>query len=429
MRTNLGKQEYFKHFRKERKQVVILLGAGAAIPWGGIKSCKIKKIITQDKTFKVKDGRTMGQFIFDTLDKFYGDGDGSFETAMAAIEEVLNYTFAITESITVGHTSFIPSIMDLKKDIDNILSNILENKDDYYDDCCNNETEKEAIKKRKCCYEIFRHYINLIIEEINKYNKKVDEYDELNKNLIQFTKYFLDRNYTVKFYTLNYDSLIPQILSKRFKIYEGMYKIKTNSGYSRFIYNLNSFRRARLSHFNLHGSIFLCNDENNRYETVYSSNKELLSEDGARGIDHGNPGEPLFFSPIVFGHNKTQRSFNKPFNLGFNAFINDYNDCRALITVGYSFSDPHINSILSGFTSWNKAKFLDVTYENKDKPKLFQNEYTRLTTSVTSFYKKEDKDKTDTWLCDINERKRIYKKGFEDFLKDKSNWAWLIYEH
>jgi hypothetical protein len=433
MRKYLAKWEYFKHFREERKQVVILLGAGAAITWNGIRSDKIKEKITLDETFKVKDGRTMGQFIFATLDKFYKGKDGykckNFETAIAAVEEVLNYILAKTnECKTVENTSFIPSIMKLKMNIYNLLLGEEEEYDEHY------KIDYYKTKVRECCYEVLYHYINLIIKEIDKYNNKilVDDVErkELNKNLIQFTKYFLDRNYSIKFYTLNYDSLIPQILSTEFKVYEGMYK--TNDGYSRFRYDVNCFRRARLSHFNLHGSIFLHNTldmrkKNKRYEIVYSLEKQLLSEDNAIGMNGGNPNESLLFSPIISGYNKTQRSFNKPFNLGFNAFINDCNDCRALITVGYSFSDPHINSILSSFTNWNKVRFLNITPCEKFRK---TDECTKLDYYVTPIKKnEEDGDENETWYYYQKDRKQVYKEGFDVFLKDKSNWAWLLKKH
>jgi hypothetical protein len=395
-------RKYLKHIRRKNRQIVILLGAGAAYSWGGVTSKDIKNIFIDSKRFKTEDGTTIGEFVFDILDKFYDEEKhkANFETFLAVIEEYLNYVMAsTTQGKTPYNTSFLPVILELKKFLD----------------------KKNVIKQRRCCYDLFIHYINLIINKIDEYNSKVlsNGFEEINGNLIKFTKYFLVRNYSVKFYTTNYDSLIPQILSKKCKIYEGHYGSLYN--YKRFIYDLSRFRQAHLSHFNLHGSIFLHDVMINGYESVYFTKKQLLSISYGRSVNSGNPGEPLFFSPIISGQNKTQRSFNKPFNLGFNAFINDCNNCHALITVGYSFSDPHINSILSTFISWDKVKFLNITkmdrifsptMEDANLDSLFPTPLVR-------------KEEDDTWFYDTTERRRIYKKSFEGFLKCKLNWEWL----
>jgi len=114
---------------------------------------------------------------------------------------------------------------------------------------------------------------------------------------------------------------------------------------------------------------------------------------------------------------------NKPFNFGFSAFTNDLNNCEGLITVGYSFSDPHINCVLSSFTSWNKAKFIHITKFDGDFGNQSNREYVQLDYSVTPFYKKEENN---IWLHDNSNRKHIYKQGFSDFLENSSNWKILL---
>jgi hypothetical protein len=395
-------RKYLKHLRRRNRQIVILLGAGAACAWGGVKSQKIKDIFINDTKFKTNDGTTIGKFVFDILERFYGYDCANFETFLAVIEEFMDYVMASTNELpTSDNTSFIPAILELNKELQDLLEG------------------KDEVERREYTYELFRHYINLIIREIEEYNENVlnDNYKEINANLVEFVKYFLKRKYSIKFYTTNYDRLIPQVL-KPLEIYEGL--CNSSDSDKKFRYDLAYFRRARLSHFNLHGSIFLHKSES-KSETIYSSESHLLSEYGASLEEAGNPARKLFFSPIISGQNKTQRSFNKPFNLGFNAFINDCNNCRALITVGYSFSDPHINSILSTFTSWDKAKFLDITKMDRDyDPGMLDANLDALFATPMS---KEKEDAT--WFYDKKCRKRIYKKSFEEFLKDKSNWKWL----
>jgi hypothetical protein len=368
---------------KKKKQVVVLLGAGAAMPWGGISSKQIRELFTKDATYNTSDGKTIGQYLFDILDGFYGAENVNFETFIAVLEEIWSYIY---------NASCTTVIFDLKKEIDLIF----EGRGD----------------KRIFSFELLRHYINLIMVEIEKYNNKIltNGYHKLNSSLLAFTKYFLVRGYSVKFYTTNYDSIIPQILSPHMKLYEGLF----SSG--RFNFNLTLFRNARISHFNLHGSIFLHRVFLKEYETLQGKSNQTVPDIGLK--EEGN----LLSLPIITGYNKTQRMINKPFNLGFSALTNDLNDCRGLLTVGCSFSDPHINSILSSFTSWNKVRYINVTETTRTFDSSMNREDFRLHDSVTPiFVKSED----DTWLCDTTERKYIYKKGFEEFLKEKLNWKYL----
>ena len=48
-------------------RIVILTGAGSAIPWDGPKSKFLTDKIILDNTFKAKDGRTLGKWIHDRI--------------------------------------------------------------------------------------------------------------------------------------------------------------------------------------------------------------------------------------------------------------------------------------------------------------------------------------------------------------------------
>lgn len=399
-------RNYKRMLRRNNKQIVVLLGAGAAMPWGGISSKQLKNLFIDDTNYQTADGTTIGKYLFDILDDFYGCNCSNFETFIATLEAILNHVLNATNigGINEGNTSFTPALFKLKDEIENLLA------------------EKTIDERRVYCGDLFRHFVNLVIDKIDGYNSNVLEnsFGAINSRLIAFTKYFLSKNYSVKFYTTNYDNLVPQVLGEQFEVYEGFYK--SSSIEKKFNFDLNAFRTARLSHFNIHGSIFLIHKfRESQYETLYSSSSQHLTQ--ALAINAGNPSERLLFSPIITGYNKTQRMVNKPFNLGFNAFTNDLNDCEGLLTVGYSFSDPHINCILSSFTSWNKAKFIHITrcdgifYDQSNR------EYVQLDYSVTPMYKKEEND---MWLHDVSDRKHVYKQGIDNFLNESSNWKLLL---
>lgn len=172
----------------------------------------------------------------------------------------------------------------------------------------------------------------------------------------------------------------------------------------------------------MHGSIFLYNEfdlSKMKYLTKY--NPEAPEYKMALHSGSGNPNEPLLFSPIITGYTKTQRSFSTPFDLGFNAFTNDYNDCKAIITMGYSFSDPHINSILSNFTCWGKSKLINVTFTEEEFQKtpegmIFDYEV----------YKLYKEDENENWFHSQKKKIYVYKKGVKKFLLDKENWKYIL---
>lgn len=97
----------------------------------------------------------------------------------------------------------------------------------------------------------------------------------------------------ISFYTTNNDRLIPQIILPHIKVYEGLYSHPLNQ---RLNYNLTRFKESRLTHFNIHGSIFLHNINLGKYETVYGFGKQLLGTP-ALSVNTGNPSEMLLFTP------------------------------------------------------------------------------------------------------------------------------------
>lgn len=389
---------------RNNKQIVILLGAGFVTPWSDLNSFSIRELFVKDETFTI-NGHTLGKLIFDKLDSYYDYPGVNFETFIAVIESVMNHVISSTNiGKSVKNTSFIPLIFEIK----DIFSKLL---------CDKNKDEQ-----RIYIFDIYKHYINLILTGIEEYNNHIlDERNSIiNRQLIEFVSYLLSKRYSVKIYTTNYDNLIPQVLSLNFKVYEALKKKKNKK--KEFIYDLQRFRRVHLSHFNLHGSIFL--DREFDYESMKNCivyNPEVPKYDKALLSDGGNPNEFLLFSPIITGYTKTQRGFSTPFNLGFNAFANDCNDCRSIITMGYSFSDPHINSIISNFTSWGKSRIVNVIFTDKEFQKT--SEGIAFDYEVYNLYKETENE---MWFHSQKNKVHTYKKGIRDFLLDKDNWKYIL---
>ncbi|MDD3915014.1 MAG: hypothetical protein PHF76_10255 [Bacteroidales bacterium] len=198
-------RNYQRMLRRKNKQIVVLLGAGAAMPWEGISSSQLKDLFIADTNYRMADGTTIDKYLFDILDGFYGHDCSNFETFLAALETILNYILNATNTggINEGNTSFTPAILKLKNKIEDLLIG------------------KTIDEKRVYCGDLFRHFVNLVVNKIDEYNNSVldDKFETINNRLIAFAKYFLNRNYSVKFYTTNYDNIIPQIFEEQFKVY------------------------------------------------------------------------------------------------------------------------------------------------------------------------------------------------------------------
>lgn len=386
---------------KKRKKIVLLLGAGFPIAWGAPSSKDILDRIIEDKKYMYDDDTTWGKFIFNTLKSFYEDECGvtvNFETVIAASESIMNYVIASTnENKNPYNTSFAPAIYVL---IDSIKQKL---------DKISDETDK-----RQLFYSIYKHFVDIVIQFIKEYDEKVctAKYKQLNESLNKFVEFLLNKKYSVKIYTTNYDTNIPQILSKR-KIYMGEHLFFDGSA----VYKANYLRNkdSHLSYFHLHGCIYWTfKFIENKYRVVKSMEIGEVQSLFAQG---GNPSESLIFSPIIVGYSKTQRSLMNPFNIGFANFANDCNDCNKLLTIGYSFSDPHINSIIQTNVDFNKVRLAHIGFVERFEG---SSEYTKIDYFIRNLYKKNEDE---SWFNSINNNFVAYKKGFSNFIENRDNWA------
>lgn len=105
------------------------------------------------------------------------------------------------------------------------------------------------------------------------------------------------------------------------------------------------------------------------------------------------------------------------FNRGVVSFANDLRECTALLIVGYSFSDPHINMLIKEFTEFGKTKVIVIDYL-KDKSAYDSNLFERIIRIIPlkSKYKKDGP--CDEWLTCNNSYVNMYKGGSEKLFSD-----------
>lgn len=308
------------------KKIVYLLGAGAMLDFDGPKT----GTLSNECASIVKDCGFSG--IIESLDKTYGEGCYNFETIIACIEYLMDWAIAKqTIGATVQNTNVIRAIFETQ------IKNI--------------QTETIA--------SLYKELINHLINKIMKYDFIKDE----DPNQLLLNRYFsnVKKEHKVKIYSLNYDRLIPQLFDK---IYDGT--INSDQLYKTFSYDIRKFTKHKFTYFNLHGSIYLKQVPNRLYDVCQSILPEYI--DNCLSQDGGSPNDLKIFSPIIAGYSKSQRILSEPFHLGYSSFCADCSDCEKLVIVGYSFSDPHINTILKKYVFERQAEIDIVDSGNDDEP-------------------------------------------------------------
>ncbi len=317
-------------------KIVYLLGAGAMIDFNGPKTAEL----TEDcRNLLYGLNNTHFSEIIDQLDLLYGDENYNFETIIASIEQLLNY------SIATDHVYY--------KSIENTSVNRVIFRSEF------------PTLTSSSLWSCYRSLVNMIIDRVNKYDRPAPldsiDFNKSNNPQAILRGYFskMMTNNSLKIYSLNYDHLIPKLLSDKC-IYDGT--IAMNQADSKFEYDVLKFLNHSLTYFNLHGSIYLKQQPNHLYSVIQSQVPNRL--DYAIPQKGGSPNELIIFSPIITGYSKSQRMMGDAFNFGFSSFFDDINTCSELIIVGYSFSDPHINSVIRTAFNLDTKKLTIVDYRD-----------------------------------------------------------------
>lgn len=193
---------------------------------------------------------------------------------------------------------------------------------------------------------IYTYFIQGIIDELKKFNS-----DSSNVGMNQFISCFIkphlpNNKYIKRFYSLNYDTW----LNKHLGIYDGFDLL------GNFEENKVMIQDDFDCHYNLHGSILWQNDldRNNMKKLPKPVNYLGYRQSSNYGINR----EPLIPTPIITGYNKLERMKYDPYLQYYYALQKDILNSDLLLIIGYSFTDTHVNNILS----LNKGKCVVVGY-------------------------------------------------------------------
>ncbi|MEZ5004769.1 MAG: SIR2 family protein [Chitinophagales bacterium] len=423
-----------------KDKVTILTGAGFTVPpdFGGPST----KLLT-DKLRKLKithfdiNGKTPGEYFYRKLCYHYTrkiktDCDLSivnFETIIHFLEALYSHLTSYNKPDIKGKDASIlkkiakskgvkPSFLILKDAIKKDLSAL------------KSTTKIEFLNQ--IVKNIYSHFIDAIIDELRKFNS-----DSKNIGMRKFENMFLDKHlpeskFTRRFYTLNYDTWLNKYLG----IYDGFDSSgKFEDEKVMKQYNMDC-------HYNLHGSILWQNDLNKNKMKKLKNPVDYLGY--AQSSTFGLNREPLIATPIITGYHKLERMKFNPYLQFYYSLQNDIINSAQLILIGYSFSDTHINNILSLFKgeciivsyikNWIDAEEAERKVTPKGNPIDYENVlFDRWDDDVTSILQSiepidggfdniKEKDIQNGWIISRNGNTKVWWKGIgNDFYNEWTN--------
>lgn len=415
------------------KKAVIILGAGAPIAWGGPTTAKITKLLLDSSEFQTIHKENLALYIRDQLVAFYGcdESEINFEHIVNALESLSDYLY---ESIKGAPPQFVgskPIWFELSKtyaEIENykfIPYDQSPDKGVLYNNAKSGDSGFPAIEKVNCSrfyiLEVIKHYLSIIRTQIHSYDVSCTDakYNSVNEQLWNFYTRLKKEGYAVRFYTTNYDELFPKIFKEQHgvQLYSGFDQIKNYT--VEYFPNIKEIMLNRTveCYYNLHGSVYWQTGTNQVYEPsfVYSEGNGQTHERYFRS-EGTNPAERTTIFNIVTGFSKLQKVSVEPLKSFFNSLAYDCIDADMLVSIGYSYSDNHINNILKHSISENNAKILHITFSENI---LGTPEYINMQQYVVRRRSHTDFIKNGNWHVTADKMALIYSGGFQNFLENK----------
>jgi hypothetical protein len=405
------------------KKTIILSGAGAVVPWGAPSTKEITEEIISDNLFISDTGQTIGEWIYHKLLGFYHQDKDlvTFETILNAIEYLNTFFLSKEKAGGTSNKNLMPAFLNIKDDIWEIL---------WFDKIYKKEsglwTAGDERTSPLFWYDnasffltVFRHFINKIASKIEAYSKKSGDNPVLN-NL--FNEFLQSQGGIIRFYTTNYDRIIPAIF--KLKLFEGFTQNKDG-----WKFNLAKVLNDKNinTYYNLHGSVHYKLDFP---DNVMFDPNEYFSDFGSGASNKNDQdGKEIINSNIITGFNKSSRILTNPYSQFYHRFYEDCLTADKIFIIGYSFGDIHLNTAIKTASfakkdlkivcidymvyndkSINKETLSDWIYANQNKNFLDPNYKHRLGQILNPF---------DALDPNNSDRIKIYRKGFQQFLEHK----------
>lgn len=426
-----------------KSRIAILTGAGltvstdfAGVSTAGLTS-KLRNLVVPDLDIA---GMRPGEYFYRKLCLHYtgkrkNDCDlatVNFETIIHLLEEMYAYLSSYIKGdkeVRAKYKGVKPSFLRLQETISKDLYKV--------------KFESKKVGLYQLIKTYHNYFINAIIQELEEFNQ-----DAANNGMNSFKndfiqKYFPEKEWIKRIYTLNYDTWMNS--------YMGYYDGFDNKGIfeSEKVMQKDNFN----CHYNLHGCIQWRNSLGaNKME---KQQKIVNVLNYSKASDFGINREPLLATPIITGYHKLERMKYTPYLQFFYSLQKDILSSDILLIIGYSFTDTHINNLLSLYkgkavivdfiSAWNTAEFkMQELINNPVKLEKLQKKYGKIDTTDVQYDRFDDAvaeklqnfepfdegfDPTEKqiakgWINSKNKKTRVWWKGVGG--EFYNNWENLI---
>ena len=395
------------------KRTLILTGAGAVAPWKGPRTCEITKKIREDDTFKTVSGTPVGEYLYKKLEAYIHPSTPNFETILDLIETLYDYSYGKLNDtkIPIRKESHLALLFKTNDGLESEWLNCKQLKDSLTGF---SDIPEPDLKIKYFC-SVYYCYLDIVVDQIKKYNSTYKNYAALNSKFVELLNLLSNLSWwgkrrALRLYSLNYDRL-PVFIAEGYKWFEGFSKDK-NSFMVPDPSKIVTDSRSNC-YFNLHGSVFFWKDwsKTGSFDWILSNDiKKYSDNDPTSSTDQS--GRNILHSNIITGLHKTSQVLLSPFSEFQQRFIQDCIEAETVIIIGYSFSDHHINAALKNIFSDHKKVVIISQIEEDELGNWIGN--LRWTFQRQINFETETNYPTNHWIKKMNQA--IFTNGFEDFL-------------
>lgn len=335
-----------------RKRIVFLLGAGAALDWHNAPTTTSLTNFLKCAGPKNSKGEYITKYIFDYFKDKYTE-ELNFEGLIDIVEQCLQFWSTKDSSCTIANSLIRPD--------DEFWNNTINYQ--YVNSERDFVGERDLSPESKFFAKLLIGILDGVSEKIRNYScytynkNKIIEEQENNEILLLMTEYMrmLAKDNVLRIYSLNYDRIMQAVFyNANIEVFQGF---RTDEivpiAVDQFQYPdtkriLTSLAENCIYH--LHGNIYWePNNINPNGSDGYSFRNAyfspILSNSGHQNFTT-EKNKPLFLSNIITGYSKVQRTNLTPFKQMAAAFDIDCHMADEIIIIGYSFGDDHINDTI-----------------------------------------------------------------------------------
>ncbi|WP_375580593.1 SIR2 family protein [Marivirga tractuosa] len=342
---------------EKKNRTIVLMGAGSVLDFGAPKTEELTLAL-----LKHEDVGGINKDIFFLLEKNEVYADINFESIIHFLDSLINYL----------RSDFKSGFKDIYQAFTFLDENFLK-KLELVDKIQFLEGGNQFREKhyRRAVKLLFFNYYKILMPQLTPYCDAWSVTHKKNKNLKNW--YLKESEKSVlRIYTTNYDRLIPNLLSKSgINVFDGF---QYQSDYDYLSVKPDLFgilnKLDIAVHYNLHGSLYW-SLAFNQIKYWKSNQTELYGADSfQKNYSNSEPNHANFLIPVITGYAKLRKAQVSPIREFFNAFQKDLLLADKIIIAGYSFSDDHINNLLSTACLYNQNVQIEIVdYDEKGSNK------------------------------------------------------------